>query len=768
MIRPRHKPLPKGVYHSFVRSLYENRATLLIGMISHAVTFLLVYTRVNDPFFLIATFAVIAIFLVRMVDMRGFDRIDLSGADDVTLRLWEDRYLLGGLCVTMTCGVACAYAVVVTHDAFAELACISVTVASMISIVGRNYGSSRAVAILTAGACGPIFFGLLSLGDFYMSVLAALMIPLVITTWQMAKGVREFLYRNVIAATEIATIADRFDTALNNMTHGLFMLDAQGRVLVANRRATDLLNLDWTAGLKDSHLEVVLKYGMRHSFLDGDQVRQVLRQLAPLLEGLETRTLVPFPDDFYLEFSASRRPDGGTVLIFEDVSARILAERKILNMVRYDALTGLPTRAYFSELVEATIGQGDPDRPVGFLIMDVVDFKHVNDMRGHIVGDQVLVVVAERLRALAGEGAAVGRLMGDEFVVLFADETDRAALDGRMRSLHQQMRGTYTVNGFTFLLTMSAGSVMTAAGTFSFEDVQIKADLALFESKNRNRGGFTAFEETMDEQYVDRQKLKADFQQALEASALAVVYQPMMTPDGLRIECCEALARWTHPERGPVGPAVFIRVAEEMGLVGDVTAFVLRRACTDCLDWPDEMAVSVNLSVADLRNPGFAAKVVQILEETGLPARRLHLEVTEGGFIEDPVKVGTMLQELRARGVSIAIDDFGTGYSSLSYLDTLPLDLVKVDRSFVRNIREDARRFNLLRGVVQLSRELGLRVIVEGVETADQLDLLRSHHCADLIQGYVFARPMPASEVLKLAFVAESKRAIAARKSAPA
>ncbi len=765
MMYPDRKPLPQGVYLSFVRSLYENRSTLFIGMITHAVTFLLVYSRVRDPYYIYAAAAVGLIFLMRMLDMRNFDRAGLMATtDDRTLRGWEDRYLVGGICVTLTCGASCGYAVVVSHDPFAELACISVTIASMISVVGRNYGSARAVAVLSLGACAPIFLALLSLGDFYMGVLAVLMIPLVVTTWQMARGVREFLYHNVISATQIATMADRFDTALNNMTHGLFMLDAEGRVLVANRRAADLLNLDWQEGLKESHLDVVLKYGMRHSFLDADQIRQVLRQLTPLLEGVETRTLVAFPEDFYLEFSASRRIDGGTVLIFEDVSARILAERRILNMVRYDSLTGLPTRAYFSEVTQAQMRLGEPDRAVGFMIMDVVDFKHVNDMHGHVVGDALLSVVAARLRAEAGDDAIVGRLMGDEFVVLLDSEPDRPALDQRMRALHQKMRGTYTVNGFTFLLTMSAGTVTVTAETFRLEDVQIKADLALFESKNHNRGGYTAFEETMDEQYIDRQKLKADFRHALETGSLSVAYQPMMTPDGLRIDCCEALARWTHKERGPVGPAVFVRVAEELGLVGEVTAFVLRQACTDCLDWPDEMAVSVNLSVVDLRSPGFVAKVLQVLDETGLPARRLHLEVTEGGFIEDPAKVGQRLQELRSRGITIAIDDFGTGYSSLSYLDTLPLDLVKVDRSFVRNIREDARRFNLLRGIVHLSRELGLKVIIEGVETLDQLELLRSHDCADLIQGYVFARPMPAAEILELAFVTERKRALAARK----
>jgi diguanylate cyclase (GGDEF)-like protein len=735
------------VYRSFVGSLYENRRTLLVGMLSHVVTYLLVFAKTSDPFYLGCGFCIALIWAVRTTGMRQFDRIDIAALSHDGIRRWENRYNIGAVCATVTLGTACGYSILVSRDAFAELACISVTLATMVSIVGRNYGSARAVIIMTLSACGPIIIGLLATQDRFMALLAVLMVPFIVTTWQMAKGVREFLHRNVVAAREIATIAERFDLALNNMTHGLFMLDEKGRILVVNKRACELLNLGDQERLKDCHLDAVLRYGVRHTFLEMDQAKQVLRQLDELTKGQRSRALIPFSDDLYLEFAARNRPNGGIVLIFEDVTARVLAEKKILQMVRFDALTGLPNRDYFSDLVQNALAERKRPGKVGYMVVDVAEFKHVNDTRGHIVGDRLLAAIAERLKRLSADKAIVARLMGDEFVLFFPNEGNRRDLEARMRGLHSQLRGAYQADGFTFNISMSAGYVILPSTDFRIEDTQIKADLALFESKNRNKGGCTAFEAQMDATYLDRQALKADLREAVDKGGLSVAYQPMFVPDGTRIECCEALARWNHTERGPVSPIVFIPLAEEIGLVTDITRFVLRQACRDCMTWPGHMSVSVNLSVLDLRSSEIISVVTETLAETGLPPSRLHLEVTESCLMEETAKVQTILQELRARGITIAIDDFGTGYSSLSYLDALPLDIIKIDRSFVRNIREDARRFKLLRGTVNLSRELGLKTVIEGVETTDQLALINEFKCADLVQGYVFSAPISSQAV---------------------
>jgi diguanylate cyclase (GGDEF)-like protein len=738
-----------------VSSLYEHRKTLVIGMLSHVVTFLLVYFKTADPLYLACSGMIILLWALRNLDMARFDRQDFSDADRATVRKWENRYIVGGVSVTLTCGIACGYAIAVSRDSFSELATISVTLASMISLVGRNYGSERAVLLLSSSACLPIVIGLITLQDVFMLALAVLILPFILSTWMMANNVRAFLYENVLAAREIATIAGQFDTALNNMTHGLFMLDGDGRVVVANERACELLALGDKAELKDWLLDDVIRRGARRMRLDADKTKAISRQLDLLLKGRRPQVLIPVGEELHLEFSASRRDNGDTVLIFEDVTARVQAEKQILHMVRFDKLTELPSRDYFGELVLSALSADDKaERPVGLMVLDVTEFKHVNDMRGHIVGDKLLQAIAARLKVLAGDDAIAARLMGDEFVVFFPnagpDKASSADLEERMRGLHADLRGAYLAAGFPFNMTMSAGFVVTSNAELRLEDLQIKADLALSETKLRNRGGCTAFEPEMDARYVDRQKLKADLREAINARSLTLSYQPMFAPSGGRVECCEALARWTHPERGPVPPNVFIQLAEELGLVTEITRFVLDQACRDCMHWPSDVSVSVNLSVLDLRSTEIVTMVTDALQATGLEASRLHLEVTESCLMDEPLKVQAILRELRGLGITIAIDDFGTGYSSLSYLDALPVDIIKIDRSFVRNIREDSRRFKLLRGTANLARALGLRIVVEGVETADQLQLINEHNCADLIQGFVFAAPMPASAIATL------------------
>ncbi|MEI2301380.1 putative bifunctional diguanylate cyclase/phosphodiesterase [Ensifer sp. MJa1] len=761
MMRLGQSALPTDVYLSSVSSLYEHRNTLVIGMLSHVVTFLLVYFKTTDPLYLTCSGVIFVLWALRNLDMARFDRQDFSNADRAMVRKWENRYIVGGVSVTLTCGIACGYAIAVSQDSFSELATISVTLASMISLVGRNYGSERAVLLLSSSACLPIVVGLITLQDVYMLALAVLILPFILSTWMMANNVRAFLYENVLAAREIATIAGQFDAALNNMTHGLFMLDGDGRVVVANERACALLALGDRAELKGWLLDDVIRRGARRMRLDVDKSKAISRQLDLLLKGRRPQVLIPVGEELHLEFSASRRDNGDIVLIFEDVTARVQADKQILHMVRFDKLTELPSRDYFAELVVNAVSSDDGQgRPVGLMVLDVTEFKHVNDMRGHIVGDKLLQAIAGRLKALAGTDAIAARLMGDEFVVFFPNRAEPGDLEERMRALHTDLRGTYVAAGFTFNMTMSAGFVIAPSDDLRLEDLQIKADLALSETKLRNRGGCTAFEVEMDARYLDRQKLKADLREAINARHLTLSYQPMFAPSGGRVECCEALARWTHPERGPVPPNVFIQLAEELGLVTEITRFVLNQACRDCMNWPADVSVSVNLSVLDLRSTEIVMMVTETLRATGLDASRLHLEVTESCLMDEPLKVQAILRELRGQGITIAIDDFGTGYSSLSYLDALPVDIIKIDRSFVRNIREDSRRFKLLRGTANLAHALSLRTVVEGVETADQLQLINEHNCADLIQGFVFAAPMPASAIATLCKNGVPKRGV--------
>lgn len=348
--------------------------------------------------------------------------------------------------------------------------------------------------------------------------------------------------------------------------------------------------------------------------------------------------------------------------------------------------------------------------------------------------------------------------MGDQFVLFFSNEVNAADLGERIRALHAAAGGSYEVDDNTFRISVSAGYVLIDSQEFRPEEWQIKADLALFETKSRAKGSCSAFEQEMDARYIERQKLKDDLREAIESGSLHAVYQPMFEPDGNRIDCCEALSRWIHPEKGAVPPNIFVQIAEEMDIVSGITRFILNQACRDCMTWRDSMSVSVNLSVQDLRGADIVAMVREALGASGLAPSRLHLEVTESCLMDELNVVRGILAELRSMGITIAIDDFGTGFSSLSYLDSLPIDVVKIDRSFVRNITEDDRRLKLLRGTVNLSRELGLQIVVEGVETRDQLALINKYHCADFVQGYVFAKPIANDEVIAMIDALDKKR----------
>jgi diguanylate cyclase (GGDEF)-like protein len=420
-------------------------------------------------------------------------------------------------------------------------------------------------------------------------------------------------------------------------------------------------------------------------------------------------------------------------------------------MARFDNLTGLPNRSWFREKVDLKLSKQKCERNVALVVLDIDDFKHVNDTMGHVSGDKLLSAVAARLRSMSRQKLVVSRFGGDEFVLFVPDIADEADLRETMNQVLDTLSGTYVIDRHKLFINFSAGVAMSRADTAQIEDMHIQADLALYEAKRHEKENWFLFEQEMDREYSRRQRLKTDLRDAIQTQSLTLAYQPMFNPEGTRIVGAEALSRWNHPEFGPVSPAVYISLAEEMGIVGELSRSVIVQAVRTCMEWPEEMFVSVNLSAHDLGDRAIVSVISDALSESGLAPERLQVEVTEGGLMKDLATARAVLSELRKMGMTIAIDDFGTGYSSLSYLDLLPLNKVKIDRSFVSNLTEDPRKLKLLRGVVNLARELGLDIIVEGVETEAQLTLIRDNNCADLIQGYIFGAPMLSSAFEELA-----------------
>lgn len=736
---------------SFVASLYQQRGTLFAGMIAHVVTTMAIYLRVEDPFYLYAAVALFSVWFVRNLDMLAFDRLDKSTFKLADTLRWEKRYVAGSLVAAFILGSVCGHALVLAHDPFAELAAISVTIATMISVVGRNFGSKLNVDMIILAACLPMMAGFLMARDPFMIVLAVLLLPLFLTTRSMANGVRDFLFNSVTAERKTSEIAERFDTALNNMSHGLFMLDGDGRIEVANRKAREFFNIDRDTDLTGRAMKAALRLGARNGVIPKENFAQINQHLERLVSGRDDRALVRFGKNSWLEFSARYRGEKGVVLIFEDVSDRIQSEKRILHMARFDNLTDLPNRSWFKEIVGLKVGKAKPEQNVALAVLDIDDFKHVNDSMGHVNGDKLLCAIANRLRSLSRQKFVISRFGGDEFVLFLPEVTDINDLHATMDHVIDTLRGTYIIDGHKLFISLSGGVVMAPAANVQIEELHIQADLALYEAKRRDKNRWTLFEESMDQQYSERQRMKADLREAIRTDSMNLFYQPMFNPEGTRIVGAEALSRWVHPELGPVSPAVYIPLAEEMGIISELTRCVVERAVRDSANWPGNLFVSVNLSAHDLNDRGVISMIADALDRGNLAPERLQLEITESGLMNDLETARDILTELRSMGMSIAIDDFGTGYSSLSYLDMLPLNKIKIDRSFVRDLTKDPKKLKLLRGVVHLARELELEVVVEGVETEEQLVMIRENKCADVIQGFIFGTPMPHGAFIELA-----------------
>lgn len=741
------KELPADLYIPFVETLFRDGTTLAVGIAAQSLLAGLVFARTGNPLYVAVALTILAVGALRLAGLRRFSRSPAPQTREEARRR-ENHYTLWGTLHTSVLGFFCFAAIHVAQDPFAEIAALLITLGSASSIAGRNYGSPRMVMIFILTMTGPITLAFLLSGDVYYSILGLLSVPFFFAIRRFALTVREVLFAALSEEKKAKRLAQRFNRALNTMGHGLVMFGPDGRVAVANAEAARLMGATDADRLLGRSMHALLMRGVAGGLLARKDCRYVEAQLTRALrEGRDRKVLVGFANGRHLEFSAREGSGELGVITFEDVSARVEAEEKIRTMARFDALTSLPNRAYFSELVADVIRSGDPDRLCALAMIDLNDFKGVNDTLGHPVGDGLLAVVAGRLAKFASERVTVGRFGGDEFMLFVDRVADACDLAALLDDVFARLQGQVDISGHLLRIQASGGVALSRAREADVDGMAVRADLALYKAKEAGKNDWALFEAVMDEAFRARQTLKADLRAAVSARALRVVFQPIVSLESMRIVSCEALCRWTHPELGPVSPAVFIPLAEEIGIISDISTFVLDVATAECARWPEPLTVSVNLSAKDFRTPDVVEKVRDALRASGLAPRRLEVELTETALLDDKSLTRTLIGDIKAMGVKIALDDFGTGYSSLSYLHKLPLDKVKIDRSFLQDVVENGRSLNLLKGVVDLSRPLGLAVTVEGVETFDQLRLLASTVKPDLLQGFLFGAALSASGI---------------------
>jgi diguanylate cyclase (GGDEF)-like protein/PAS domain S-box-containing protein len=448
------------------------------------------------------------------------------------------------------------------------------------------------------------------------------------------------------------------------------------------------------------------------------------------------------------ELTYADRP--AVLLALMDITERKRAEARLAFMAQHDALTGLPNRSLLrQEMDEMLLHTRRSTEKVALLILGLDNFKAVNDTLGHAVGDKLLRGVAKRLRSTLREEDALARLNSDEFAIVqsgLARPEDAVMLAKR---LLEAIADPYLLDGHSVVIGASIGIAMAPGDGDDSEKLLKSADMALSRAKLDARGTFAFFEAALDAKAQSRRKIEVELRDAIQSDVLRPYYQPLIDLQSGRITGFEALVRWPHAERGMVSPAEFIPVAEDTGLINPLGGLMLRRACLDAASWPDDVRVAVNLSPLQFRSGNLLSMVTDALKHSGLPPRRLELEITETLLLEKSAQVLATLHALRALGVRISMDDFGTGYSSLSYLRSFPFDKIKIDQSFVRDLGANREAQAIIRSIVSLGKGLGVTITAEGVETEAELSCLRAEGCHEG-QGFLFSKARPNAEIVSL------------------
>jgi diguanylate cyclase (GGDEF)-like protein len=533
----------------------------------------------------------------------------------------------------------------------------------------------------------------------------------------------------------------RLSTAIGNMSQGLLMFGADGRLLICNDRYAQMYGLPRDIVKTGCTFERLLEIRKANGTFPGSTEAYRNELSAALAHGRSYEKILDLNDGRTIALVHQPMVGGGWVATDEDVTERRHAEKQIAYMAHHDLLTGLPNRAAFTEHFAAVLDQAAAsDGSFAVLCIDLDRFKEVNDVFGHSAGDGLLREASRLLRAAAGD-AFLARLGGDEFTVIVAEGAQPATAERMAEELQAALAGDVVVDDHRLHVGLSIGVAIFPTDGNTATALLANADAALYRAKAEGRGTIRFFEADMDKRLRERRALQHDLRSAIERGQLSLHYQPQMRMDGSAIGF-EALVRWEHPARGSVPPATFIPLAEESGVIIAMGQWILREACREAASWPRPLQIAVNLSPVQFRHGDLPGLVHAVLLETGLAANRLELEITEGVLIGDFSRAVSILRRLKALGVRIAMDDFGTGYSSLSYLQSFPFDKIKIDRAFISNLDRNVQSTAIVRAVIGLGHGLSLPVSAEGVETKEQMNFLAREAC-DEMQGFLFGRPLP-------------------------
>jgi diguanylate cyclase (GGDEF)-like protein len=754
--RNNQEELEPVLYAALVDSMCQNFWPMFMGSVCAAAAALMTALKTGNVVLWPCALLIVAIGTYRAFQMRRYERrtqtLSYEQAKD-----FEPRYRVGAVLQAAVLGLWCFVTILGVDDSVAHMLCVAVTIAYTAGGAARNYGRPAIVQLHILLACGPMSLALALHGGSYYIGIAVLLVLFFIGLKGINLSLHAIFVKALTSSFREAALAGQFDTALNNMPHGLCMFAADGRLAVMNHRFSEMMSLSDDLVQRGAGARDIIAACISGGSISAASGRMILSEI----ENSQARDITTADPDIArsrsLSWTFQPMAGGGAVVLLQDITERRNAEARITHLARYDELTALPNRVNFRDEIGRLLAiRHDAEQLSALLFIDLDQFKQVNDTLGHPCGDQLLCAVADRLRAMLRPEDFVARFGGDEFVVFQQNLRSNEEAAVLARRIVEHLSERYKIDNHLVEIGASIGIAMTGPGV-SADTLLKNADMALYRAKADGRGTFCFFRDEMAQTVEARRILELDLRKALANEEFELFYQPLVNLKSGRIATCEALLRWNHPVRGTVSPIDIIPVAEDMGLIVDLGRWILRKACMECMKWPDPVSVAVNFSPQQFHQRDVLSEVRYALEVSGLPADRLEIEITESSLLRNTQLTHDVLSQLHALGVRISLDDFGTGYSSLSYLHNFPLQKVKIDRSFLEGIDTD-RPLTLLRGVARLSADLGMSVVVEGIETNEQLELISADGTVTEAQGYLFSRPVPAVRVRQLLNASHGRR----------
>jgi diguanylate cyclase (GGDEF)-like protein len=782
-----------------LQTLFQARSALLHGLVGQCGAAMLAYSNTGDISYFRFCGVAVLVYLGRLLQFRAYDRgvgqhLTSEDSSDEEIYRWYRYYMTASSTTSLLVGSLAGYSIFFHPNSWASAIPLALTLGTMVAAVGRNYGNGQNVLMIVMCSFLPCMAAFLAYGihsgDYVIGIGgAALLVPFMTATQAMAKRVRKTLEDNVAAVEKAEGAQQKFFNAVSNMPNGLLMLEPSGDIKFSNGVAKAMFGVPAEVDLTGKSIEDLFMYGARKGASEeerlgilphidniypiiGNRVRLsptdalgFKNRIFKLLDGTSNTETLKFSDAFQIEFTIRQETSDNTqrhhkhdgyVVVCEDVTERVRQEEKVRYSANIDGLSDIPNRSHMRDLVEEAKNIRSKQRGanIALCVFDVDKFKDINDTLGHAAGDEVIRAVAASMKQLRRETPSliISRLGGDEFVLVLPHLPESFNVNSYFEAAFRTICKAYDIFGKSVEVRCSGGVILMPKAKFNLDDAMNKADLALYKVKQEKRERkesslrWALFDRELEQVYRNTQQMRSELQEAVLNGQMVVEYQPMCTPDGRTIEMCEALCRWHHPQLGVLGPDNFINIAESMNLIGDITKYMIWTACRDCASWDDETCVSVNLSVIDLAHFEIVEVISEALRAAKLPATRLQVEITESMFLKESEKARQILTTLKNMGVKTAIDDFGTGYSNLAIISALPLDKVKVDKSFLRDITTEDKPRRLFEAIVTLGKNMGLGIVVEGVENNDQLEQINKTG-VNLIQGYLFGKPMKSHEI---------------------